>query len=229
VSGIDIIIPSYGRSRLAYEVFRNADAMTEVEHRIIFVVEREELEDYEHKLRNANTPVTILVNQRTRSYAGAINTAVGTDFGGDYVFFGSDDLRFHPKWDIYALETMEALCHIKVVGTNDLWNNYVLRGLHSTHHLVDKDYIYSVGGVIDGAKGRALYEGYDHNYVDTEFIGTAKARAVFAPCLDSVVEHLHWTAGKSEKDSTSKKAYANISADSTLYDQRKALWWNLSR
>jgi hypothetical protein len=147
----------------------------------------------------------------------------------DYVFLAADDLNFHPGWDTEVLRVMNALDHIKVVGTNDLLNGYVERGIHATHYLIDRTYINDPGGVIDGEKGHVLFEGYDHNFTDTEFIGTAKARAVFAPCLTSVVEHMHPVIGKGLADETFAKTQANMGPDGDLYESRKHLWWGLSR
>jgi len=83
--------------------------------------------------------------------------------------------------------------------------------------------------VVDEGPGSFLHEGYGHNYTDTEFIGTAKARARFRPCLDSVVRHLHQSAGFTPHDATHDKAEATYGADSELYDARRPLWQNLSR
>src|SRR5690606_14218191 len=128
-----------------------------------------------------------------------------------------DDLHFHPGWDTAALAHMDGW--IKVVGTNDLLNPYVRDGLHATHYLIARDYLDNIGGCVDEGPGSFLHEGYDHQYTDTEFIGTAKARARFRPCLESVVEHLHAYSGKGEApDATTEKASARVVQDSDLYD-----------
>lgn len=174
--------------------------------------------------------VDVLPNQRSRNYAGAINTGVRRLAPSyDYLFFGADDILFHQGWLQAALDVFRVSKHTKVVGTNDLLNPYVLKGWHATHYLVDADYLKVEGGIIDGERPDALFEGYSHNFTDTEFIGTAKARAAFLPCLDSVVEHMHWSVGKSERDATAEKAYAGYDTDAALYDERKHLWWDLSR
>jgi hypothetical protein len=116
-----------------------------------------------------------------------------------------------------------------VVGTNDLCNPYVSAGMHSTHSLVDRRYLDEVGGVVDAGPGSFLPTCFTHQFTDTEFIGTAKMRAVFAPCLDSVVEHLHWSLGLTPSDATTAKTIAHLDDDAALYDERKELWCNLSR
>lgn len=227
---ISIIIPSYHRSDKIRAVVENALSVTTHCTEILVVVEREgsEVPDYCASLYGL-PKVHVLMNARSKNYAGAVNTAASrTHQESSYVFLGADDVKFSMGWDTPAVSHMRALEHIKVVGTNDLFNGYVLQGLHATHYLVDKDYLQVPGGVADGLPGEVLYEGYDHNYTDTEFIGTAKARAVFAPCLASVVEHIGWTTADYQ-DATKAKTNLNLDTDSQLYLSRKHLWENLSK
>lgn len=228
---IGILIPSSGRSEKIAMVVENATRHTSLRHRVIVIVEEPEYHDYLHALKDVKHAELVL-NKRSRNYAGAINTVTSQGLFrevGDYFFCGADDLNFHPGWDTNAVTTMLALPHLRVVGTNDLWNQYVLEGTHATHYLVDRRYTDEVGGVIDGAKGHLLYEGYDHNYTDTECIGTAKARAIYSPCPQSIVEHMHWSAGKSPKDATAMKTSKHIDKDAELYLSRRHMWWEVSR
>ena len=224
---ISIVIPSYGRASRISGVLHNIRQTTITPYEIVVVVEPDQHQEYMAALVPSNDTI-LVINERSRSYAGAVNTAVKFALG-DYLFMGSDDLNFHSGWDTEALRVMNALPNIQVVGTNDLWNKFVLEGVHATHYLVSKTYVDDPGGVVDGERGLVLYEGYDHNYTDTEFIGTAKARAAFAPCLTSVVEHLHFTAGKSLRDDTYRKGYAEIEEDARTYLRRRELWWNISK
>jgi hypothetical protein len=230
---IPIIIPSYGRADKALAVWANASSNTLGENEVVFVVEEEDYEDYLEALVHTTGPDVILtVNQRSKNYGGAVNSALqhgGVSHRATEIFMGADDLNFHRGWDQPAMKTLYALPHLQVVGTNDLLNEYVLAGWHATHSLVTREYIEEVGGVIDGDLGHVLADGYSHNYVDTEFIGTAKARAVFAPCLESVVEHLHASIGKSEKDATFEKNAEGIQKDCDLYYSRRQKWWDISK
>jgi len=225
---ITVVIPSFGRADRIRGVVDNVLFATHTLEKIIVVVEPEQYDEYVKALSNGDlSRVTILANQRSRNYAGAINTSI--PWSSRYLFMGADDVVFTKGWDLLVLNTMRALPHIKVVGTNDELNTYVLQGTHSTHSLVDIEYANVPGGVVDGGPGTLLYEGYDHNYCDTEFIGTAKARAVFAPCLSAVVRHNHFTVGRSERDATYDKAYANIDEDARKYLARQPLWVSISR
>jgi len=222
---IDVLVPTIGRADRLAAVAANIHAATDAEHRVVFIVE---CEDEASDDAATATGDTVILNRHAPNYAGAIQTGYeATD--GEYLFCGSDDLRFHHGWDRHAIATMEALPHLRVVGTNDLLNPYVQAGTHATHSLVARRYLDEVGGVIDAGPGSFLHEGYDHQFTDTEFIGTAKARAVFAPCMDSIVEHMHFLAGKSDHDATYERAYAELAADEATYMARRELWWNVSR
>ena len=220
---IEILIPTYGRADRIADISANVHAATASEHRLWFILENDDTPSWNAA---AKAEGRLIPNTRSRSYAGAINTAAAVTFG-EHLFSGADDLHFVPGWDTAALALFDGWTG--VVGTNDLLNPYVLQGMHSTHSLVARWYLDHIGGVVDEGPGSFLHEGYGHNYTDTEFIGTAKARARFRPCLDSVVRHLHQSAGFTPHDATHDKAEATYGADSELYDARRPLWQNLSR
>jgi len=229
---ISIIVPSYGRPERVASVVSNIHASMNgyaPGYEILVIVEEDQLDAYADGISDAWHSLNILVtNELSPNYAGAVNTAVKYA-RGDLYMIAADDLTFHTGWAMYATRNMNALPSIQVVGTNDLLNDFVLQGYHATHYLVAADYIWDIGGVVDESPGQVLHEGYTHNFVDTEFIGTAKARAVFVPCLEAVVEHNHFTAGKSDKDSTYDKGYANLQEDADLYYARRHLWWDISK
>lgn len=160
---------------------------------------------------------TYIINRRSPSYAGAINTAVEMTTH-DYLFIGADDLHFHDGWADPLLDLAQ---RYGLVGTNDLHNPEVLAGEHATHYLVTR--AYANLGTIDGHEP-LLHEGYTHNYCDTEAIVTAKHRGQFRPCLDSVVEHLHWAWGLAGIDDTYNKGAKHVHADQALFTSRAHLW-----
>ena len=109
-----------------------------------------------------------------------------------------------------------------VVGTNDLLSHQVLKGRTATHFLVNREYIKTQNGTVDGPE-RVFYP-YDHYAPDTEFVEVAIKRGVFSPCLDAVVEHLHPDGNKAEMDATYEKASVSRAKDRELYFQRRKLW-----
>jgi glycosyltransferase involved in cell wall biosynthesis len=138
----------------------------------------------------------------------------------EWVLFGADDLVFHPDWldDALAVHEATSAC---VVGTNDLGNARVVRGRHSTHTLVHRD--YGECGTIDDADV-ILHEGYWHNFVDDEFVQTAMWRQTWAFAAGSHVEHLHPNWGKAEGDATYRRGMEHFEEDRQLYRQRARLW-----
>jgi len=160
---------------------------------------------------------TYIINTRAPSYSGAINSAVEATTHA-YLFMGADDLHFHTDWLPPLLEASKTY---GLVGTNDLHNPEVLNGSHATHYLVTRE--YADRKTIDGHEP-FLHEGYVHNYTDTEAVATAKYRGEYTPCLDSVVEHIHWVWGLAELDTTYIKGRDAVDRDHVLYNDRAHLW-----
>ena len=213
-----VLIPTYQRPDRVLSLTQNL--MTSGDGLIpYFICERDDKASIEAVV---STPgANLIVNRRTRNYAGAINTGV-METDEPFVFAGADDVRFHEGWFDRAVALMDG--QIEVVGTNDLGNPDVLAGIHATHYLVTRN--YATRACIDHA-GVMLYEGYDHNWTDTEMIQTAIARGKFKPCLESVVEHLHVAWGKAEHDAGYTKSFANERADRARFMERKHLWESL--
>ena len=158
-------------------------------------------------------------------YARKINHgfrwACGPQTGSfEFAFLGADDLEFHPGWAERALAA-----HLEtgacVIGTNDCGNAQVQSGRHSTHSLVHRDYLEC--GTVD-EPGKILHEGYDHNWVDNEFVETARARGTFVAARDALVEHHHPFWGKAPQDDTYRKGRARFQSDLQLYRARVGLW-----
>lgn len=144
----------------------------------------------------------------------------------DYCLLGADDLRFHPGWDTEALK-VAAETGAGVIGTNDLGNATVMRGLHSTHPLVRRAYVDEHGTVDE--PGVCLHEGYNHQWVDTELVETAKMRGEWAFAKSSHVEHLHPMWHKSKMDATYEKALSTSKEDYAHFQERRQLWSRASR
>lgn len=220
---IDIVIPTIGRPGRLAPLVDNISQRTLSPHRVTFVTEAS---DSDTIAAVAALGLEALINERTENYAGAVNTAYEHS-DAEYLFAGADDLVFHADWDVCCLAGFDGW--FGVVGTNDLLNPYVLAGSHSTHHMVARWYLDDIGGVVDLGPGSFLPECYDHNFTDTEFIGTAKMRARFRPCLTAVVEHLHVTTGRAPADATHERSVRAFSEDAAMYDDRRELWFGITR
>lgn len=210
---VDIYIPTFGRSEKLVDYTAHIKSVTPLA-RVVCIVEPDDPNS--HGIGD----VTV-INSRSKNYAGAINSAY-LALKSEYFFAGADDLRFYPDWLDIAMSKMEG--NIRVVGTNDLHNEEVKRGEHATHYLVDGRYVTEFGGNLLPPHEPLLPEIYNHNYTDREAIGVAKYRGVFAPCLESVVEHLHFTFGLSQMDETYQKTRVRVDHDSQVYESRRSAW-----
>lgn len=155
-------------------------------------------------------------------YARKINVGY-RNTTSDLIFLGASDLLFHPNWLENASEMLSGSVH--VVGTNDLGNPRVIRGLHATHSLLTRE--YAGMGLADG-RGGILYEGYQHEYVDDEFVETAKCRGMWGFAKHSVVEHLHPAYKKGNWDKSYKEAKGRLAKGYEVYLRRRHLWTQLS-
>ncbi len=158
-------------------------------------------------------------------YARGINWLAqkAVEAGHEWLLMGADDIVPRHDWWEKAMAKVESggMLDPKVIGTNDLGNSNTALGVYSTHPLVRADYV--ANGTIDGQPG-IMYEGYQHNFVDTELAMTAKYRGVWAHAGDSVVEHMHHLWGKAPNDASYQRTDATMAADGDLYESRKHLW-----
>lgn len=136
-----------------------------------------------------------------------------------WIFQAGDDLRFHEGWEEEALALSDVR---RVIGTNDLCNPRVRSGRHSTHTLVAREYVEERGTIDE--PGKMLHEGYAHNFVDDEFIGTARSRNEYGFAAASHVEHLHPMRGEVPLDSTYRLGLAGFDADREILRSRRHLW-----
>lgn len=136
------------------------------------------------------------------------------------LFLGADDLLFHPGWFEAAVAKLDD--GIGVVGTNDLGSQRVMRGEHATHSLVTRDYADQYGTI--DRRFEVLHEGYPHEFVDDEFVATAKHRDAWAFAEDSHVEHLHPSWGKAPMDDMYAQQSARMAVGRRVFRARRHLW-----
>lgn len=216
---IDILVPVLGRPQNAQPLVDSIDRATLVPHVTIFIATRGDDEQIE--ACKATGCVTLLVDPGRSEYARKINLAAASEFAtGEFLLTGADDLRFHRDWDRAAIDRFHETGK-PVVGTNDLGNATVMKGLHSTHTIVHRSYL-ELGTIDDPTK--LLHEGYDHNWVDNEFIATASHRDMWTFAAHSRVEHLHPFWKKSADDAVYERGRASYHRDARLFRKRQKLW-----
>lgn len=189
---------------------------------LVFVCSPEDRREIAAVRKQEHAPLVVDWPAGPGDYARKINHAARLA-DATWLFLGADDLRFFTGWLRACIST-----HIRtgalVVGTNDLGNPLVMRGGHATHSLVNRDYLEQ--GTVDES-GLLLHEGYGHNWVDNEFVETARARKTFAFARDAGVEHLHPIWRKGTDDATYRRGQASYQDDRRLYQRRRELWSGL--
>jgi hypothetical protein len=220
---IVVIVPVLNRPQRALLVAQSLHESAVHDYRLVFVCspgDDAEIDACHYASRELGADIHIVNWQPGHGdWAKKIN-AVYAQTEEPFLLLGADDLVFHPGWDVAALE----IAHrgFGVVGTNDLGNPTVKRGLHSTHPLVARDYIDACGTVDEC--GKILHEGYRHNWVDAELVETAKQRGAWAFAADSLCEHFHPFWSKAEDDPTYVAGREHYNADSRLFQSRRRLW-----
>jgi glycosyltransferase involved in cell wall biosynthesis len=215
--GCAILIPVLARPHRIVPLLADISAATPEPHRVLFIADADDRDEL-RALRYAGAEY-ITVNQ-PRNYAAKINAGYRATTE-PLLFSGADDLHFHPGWLAVALTYLTDQIH--VVGTNDMGNEIVMRGEHSTHTLFTRHYIETDSGVID-TPNQVLCEAYPHDYCDNEFIETAKSRSRFTMAADSRVEHMHWVWNKGEIDPVYQKAMRVAWKGRAIFTRRQALW-----
>lgn len=224
MTGVDIVIPVLARPANAQKVVDSIRANTTVPHTIMFVVSPTDDAEIEACMNTGAEVAPAHWQPGPGDGARKWNYGYALASGHPFVFLAADDLEFTPDWDTIAL-TQAEVSGAGVVGTNDQANPLVKRGRHSTHSLVRRSYIDSVGGTFLDGPGVVYHEGYKHQWVDTELCKAAMDRRQWVFARRSVVIHHHPFYDKTVKlDTTYEKALGDASHDKRLYEQRVAAW-----
>ena len=214
---VAVLIPTLGRP---HKLKENVDNLFDVTGRdeidIVFIVEPEDTASIDAA---GELDALLIVNKRSKNYAGAINTAVN-ELDHRYFYAAADDFNFHPNWLPPLLEKSK---QYGVVGSDDLGNPNVKAGNFAVSYLVSRWYLpYACIGYPDCL----VYEGYKHNYTDTDVCQTAIHRGQYSFCAESVVEHMHPAWGKSEFDKTYERSLDQtlMNIDDAEFMRRSISW-----
>lgn len=211
-----ILVPMLGRAhRVAPLLASIAEATPDAY--VLFLLSPDDTAVRREVTRHHRQFLTV-ARRPTGDYARKINAGYRAT-SHPYLFTAADDLKFHPGWFESAVAAMTD--GVGVVGTNDLGSPRVMAGEHSTHSLVAR--WYADLGTID-EPGKIYHEGYVHEYVDDELVGTAKRRGMWAFAVDAHVEHLHPDWGKAPGDRMYANQRARMRASRATYLKRRSLW-----
>lgn len=209
-----IIVPMLGRAHRVEPLLASIHEATPTA-RVLFLVSPDDLSV--HAEIDAAGKERLTVPWRdVGDYARKINEGYRhTDEA--LIFTGADDLDFQPGWFEAAVGMLDD--RAGVIGTWDKCNRRT-RWNHSTHSLVTRDYADS--GTID-EPNKIFHEGYVHEFVDDELVGTALHRKAYRHCRKAVVAHLHPMAGY-PTDALYDKQGERMAASRALYNERRRLW-----
>lgn len=222
---VAILVPMLGRPHRVEPLLDSVATATKTgTYRVLFLVTPGDTAVIEAADRAANGHDDIewmrVDHEGPGNYAAKINAGYRATWEPT-VFLGADDLAFHAGWYDAAASRLDDP-RVGVVGTNDLCNKRVERGEHATHFLVRRSYIDKYGTVDE--RHKVLHEGYPHEYVDDELVGTARKRDAWAFAADSIVEHLHPMVGKAPMDELYAAQPERMRIGRKIYRDRRHLW-----
>lgn len=215
---IAVLVPVLRRPHRVEPLLASIEAATPAPHRVVFIASPGDTAEHDAVRSTGNDLLILSEPPGVGDWAKKINYAVDLTTE-PLLFFGADDLNFHAGWLEAAHRRLKP--GIGVVGTNDLGNRRTMTGQHATHMLVTRD--YCTLGTIDDPT-RPLPECYPHEFVDDEFVGTAKKREAWAFARDSIVEHLHPLWGKAPMDELYAQHPHRMEAGRRIWQQRRHLW-----
>ena len=215
-----ILIPVLRRPKNILPLVSSIISNTPGDFEIIFIASPGDSEEIQELENQDQSYIIMDSNYENRGdYARKINTGFNS-IDAEWYFLGADDLRFHPGWFGAAMDVQRRTDSC-VIGTNDLGNPEVKKGLHATHSLVLRDYVLECGTIDE--RNKILHEGFRHNFVDTEFIATAKWRGAWSFADSSHGEHLHPDWKKSPIDEVYKLGKSGWELDKKYFETRKRL------
>jgi len=217
---IVVLVPVLNRPQNVKPLLESLRANSVSKPAVLFVCSPGD-DDSRHAITSCAAPYTVVAWSADRAdWAKKLEHGRGLTVQ-PLMLLAADDLRFHPGWDTALIDAWRRH-DIGVMGTNDMGNPQVKRGLHSTHPCVRREYADCFGTVDDGEL--MLHQGYDHQFCDNELVETAMSRGCWYFCAASRVEHLHPSWKKAPLDSTYAKAFRDGKRDARLFRRRRALW-----
>ena len=219
MTAIDVIVPMLGRPEavqaLSDTVFGSSEEGYDL--RLTFVASESDEEVVEALHRSMEDFIVIPGEPEPGDYARKINVAFDA-LEAPWMLLGASDIKLHRGWASAAIELGQEY-DAGVVGTNDMGNPTVTKGLHSTHPVVSRAYVDQCGGGWDGP-GVVLHEGYSHQWCDTELVTAAQARGRWVFCHEAKIEHLHPFWNKGTMDDTYRRGLAGGAQDARLFQSR---------
>lgn len=216
-----LLIPVLRRPQNILPLINSIEATTSGSYEILFIAspaDIQEIDALEHY--KANYFIMPQNHEGNGDYAKKINAGFN-EIEATWYLTGADDLEFYPKWFDFAMATASQTGSC-VIGTNDLGSPRVTSGQHATHSLVLREYALECGTIDE--PGKVLHEGYKHNFVDVEFVDTAKWRGAWSFAINSKVEHLHPDWNRGSMDEVYKIGKSGWDTDQQYFEKRKRLW-----
>jgi hypothetical protein len=220
IPSLSVVVPTLGRPhRISKLTINLLDNTPDADWEVIWVIDTDDFESQKAvaELRRAGCGTRLC----SGTFPHKMNVGVA-DATKDLILPGGDDMYFRKGWYEKVLKEFQDPA-IQVVGTNELTAK-TKSGDHSNFPVVRRSYIEDPGSSW-GQKGLLFFEGYHHNFVETEVISLARARGAWKFAHDSIIEHHHPNWGTRERDETDRRGGQNrFYEDERIFNARSLNW-----
>lgn len=203
---VAIFIPSMSRFDRLIPLAETIKKTTKHPYTIYLITDEPEAEEAAKKMPNT---VFIKSPKDCVSYAKRINYLY-QNTSERYFFTGSNDITFCEGWlENALLNTISG----GVVAVNDGFNP------NGTNFLIDREYIKTFGGTFFN-ENEVMWEGYRHNFCDTELISKARVCNQYVYVQNSYVLHEHYLNKKRLSDMVDEIATSSYNDDRLKFTER---------
>lgn len=225
---ITVLVPVLNRPKNVKSFIESFLNKTPENRADLLFITNADCQDEINEINNFSGPINIgIAPDDTISWAKRINWGINHSKqthhfseSAPWLLCCADDVLFHDNW--FELAESAAVGFDGILGTNDLGHPATIGGWHSTHPLVSRNYVETMGTMDE--PGKLCHEGYIHNYVDLEFIHTAMKRGKWKHEPKCIIEHIHPSWNKAIWDDVYQKGQDGWGPDSNLWTSRKQIF-----
>lgn len=216
---ISILLPSTGREERLYNLLYEMEPALPEGGEIIVVLDHDDIRDRLKYEEIGRMMVSFMQTQfivtKERGCWRCKNIAL--EFArNELIMWTADDVKPHPGWLDKGLACFRKHFPdgLGLVALNDLHCKEQTAG----HAITTRQFLWVLFGQ------RYLPAGFRHFFLDTMISDWSKHINRHHFCEESVLEHMHWRVGKSDRDATNERNETTGADDKGLKDQMDEIW-----
>lgn len=191
MKGLSILLPSIGRNEQLAQLLNTIRDDATLNNAEIVVV----LDNRENFVYDWYSPSFKVIKTNRIGYWRCLNLALD-HAKYEHILWTADDIKPHEGWLDIGISCFKAKFPdgLGVVGLNDV----IVRDAACGHGISTKRFLEVLFG------SPAFPNHFEHLFLDTMIADRAKSIDCFYFCENAITEHMHYSVGKSEIDTTNK-------------------------